>query len=225
MKHNIHKPYRIEPAVHPRWRPVVPTRMKRTMTIQPAAPTLPGNWCHLFTPLKGEGFSNTTDTVFGQETNSADLLRAMTFSDTTDAVFRWDVYCADPLKAKGFLHATDTVFGQEANSADPLHARSVSYAAGFVLEQGTVFQPEAMSVVPVSAGAFWLGRGGEKRCPCYLKAGRGVMGCISHTSFLGDGCRLCGGGVCYAQVRPAVLSSSSSFHPANPEGVPSRCTP
>ena len=160
MKYNTHKPYRMQPAVHPGWRPAIPTRMEMTKMIQPTAPAPAGNWCHLFTPLTPMAFSRTTDTVFGHGTR-------------------------------------------------------------------IVSQPEANSVVPVDAGAFWLGRGGEKRCPCHLKAGRALKGCISHTSFLGDGRSSCGGGVCYAQVNPQrgpAIPSSSSFHPANPEGVSSRCT-
>lgn len=169
MKHS-HRPFcrsgsvhRMEPAVHPGWKQAVPTRMEMTRTIQPAAPTLAGNWCHLFTPLSEMAFSNTTDTVFGWETHRARRLRGKGFSNTTDTVFGWDARPVGRLGAMSFLPITDTVFRQGTRSVSP---------------------PEARSVLPVDAGAFWPGRGGEKRCPYPLKAGRALMGCISHTSFL-----------------------------------------
>ena len=192
MKHNTHKPlcrfdsaYRMQPAVHPGWRPAVPTRMEMTKTIQPAAPggwfAPTGNWCHLFTPLRGKGFLHTTDHDFLKMMAGSTRFRAVSLSN-----------------------ATDHDFWQE--TAELVALRNVSlYGKKQLSRQMDVCYAQ------VQAGIGFAGKRLKSRGRYRLKAQKLLMGWVSPTNFW-TGCGL------------ALTPSSSSFHPANLEGVSSRCT-
>ena len=254
MKHSTHKPYRMKPAVQTGWRPAVSTQMEMTKTIQPAAPILPGNWCHLLTPLRAKWFSDTTDTNLWRKMMSVALSSEIGFLHTTDTNLAQETASAPPARDKPFSYTTDTNLVQEIMIAPPVRGKPFSYTADTNLSQGAVI------VLPVSAKSFvhttgvdlslrvigvlpsagrrvdatvptlplWSGCGSVSWCRYGLKAQNRLMGRVSPTNFPRKS-RSPGGGMCYAQVNPrrgpaVVLSSSSSFHPANLEGVPSRCT-
>ena len=251
MKHNTRKPfclsgnaYRMQPAVHPGWRPAVPTRMEMTMMTRPTAPggyipILARNWCHLFTPLRAKWFSDTTDTNLWRKMMSVALSSEIGFLHTTDTNLAQEIMIATPLKGKRFLHTTDTNLSQGTVCATPLthisffdttriHFPQGKASRGVPIPTRALSRAGRRVLANLSALTVWNGGCSVSWCWYGLKAQNLLMGWVSPTNFPRKG-RSSGGGMCYAQVNsrrgPAVLASSSlSFHPANLEGVPSRCT-